>query len=452
MERKNMPSAVEMLERKLNDFNPRVRREALEELAALARSDAAFFSPVRPVVNLHCHSFFSYNGYGYSPSFLAWRARREGMMMAGVVDFDVLDATDEFLDACHLLGLKGCAGFETRVFLPEFASREINSPGEPGISYHMGIGFTTSTPEDRDLLDAMRAAAGARTRDIVSRVNAFLAPVVLDYERDVLPLTPGGNATERHVCQAYEQKAESIFPDIEDRAAFWASKLGGERAAMKACMADSAGFQGLVRSKTMKSGGVGYVKPDGSSFPRLAAVNAFTLAAGAIPAMTWLDGLSEGEQAIEELIDLQISMGAAALNIIPDRNWNLKDSELKKRKVAELHRIVEVSRRRHLPIIVGTEMNAPGQRFVDDFDAPELAPLAPAFLEGAWILHAHTVLQRLAGMGYVSAWAEDHLPDRAARNAFFSGLGECLPAGLVRHDTPLSAASSPEDVCTALLG
>jgi hypothetical protein len=51
----------------------------------------------------------------------------------GIVDFDVLDGVDEFLDACELVGVRGSAGIETRVFLPEFATREINSPGEPGV-------------------------------------------------------------------------------------------------------------------------------------------------------------------------------------------------------------------------------------------------------------------------------------------------------------------------------
>ena len=42
------------------------------------------------------------------------------------------------------MGLRGSAGIETRVHLPEFAAREINSPGEPGVLYHMGIGFASS--------------------------------------------------------------------------------------------------------------------------------------------------------------------------------------------------------------------------------------------------------------------------------------------------------------------
>ena len=60
------------------------------------------------------------------------------------MDFDVLDAVDEFLNTCERLAVRGSAGIETRVYIPEFSTRETNSPGEPGVYYHMGIGFTSS--------------------------------------------------------------------------------------------------------------------------------------------------------------------------------------------------------------------------------------------------------------------------------------------------------------------
>ena len=101
--------------------------------------------PPVDAVNMHCHTFFSYNGYGYSPTALAWLGRREGFQAMGIVDFDVLDGVDEFLDACETVGLRGSAGLETRVYVPEFADREINSPGEPGVCYQMGIGFASSS-------------------------------------------------------------------------------------------------------------------------------------------------------------------------------------------------------------------------------------------------------------------------------------------------------------------
>ena len=76
-------------------------------------------------------------------------AKKLGCALMGIVDFDVLDGVDEFLDACITSGVRGSAALETRVFLPEFATREINSPGEPGVYYTMGIGFTSSQAPSR---------------------------------------------------------------------------------------------------------------------------------------------------------------------------------------------------------------------------------------------------------------------------------------------------------------
>ena len=59
---------------------------------------------------------------------LYWKLDGEGLEMGGIVDFDVLDGLEEFWDASRLLDLKGCVGIESRVFVPEFADREINSP------------------------------------------------------------------------------------------------------------------------------------------------------------------------------------------------------------------------------------------------------------------------------------------------------------------------------------
>ncbi len=435
----------------LNSFDLERRQAALRDaLRALERGGGELPS-ARAAMNLHIHTFFSYNGYGYSPSAIAWKARCEGLYMAGVVDFDVLDAVDEFLEACTLLGLKGCAGIETRVFIPEFANDEINSPGEPGIAYYMGVGFTRTSAANADWLRALKTAAAQRTRGILERVNAFLAPVVLDYERDVLPLTPSGNPTERHLCMAYETKAEQLFPGEEDRAAFWAGKLGLDPAKVRDQLRDSPGFQGLLRAKTMKAGGVGYVQPDGASFPALEPFHAFILANGAIPAYAWLDGTTPGEQRIEALLDHVMGLGAAAINIIPDRNWNIKDPEARKVKVANLHHVVALAEARGLPVVVGTEMNAHGQRFVDDFDAPELALLMPVFRKGACILFAHTILERAARMGYLSPWARAAFASVDEKNAFYARLGERMSPAPRTEPAGLATVMTPADVEAALV-
>jgi hypothetical protein len=430
------------LESALNSFDPATRSAALAELVALSEAGDLRCEPEKPVVNMHCHTFFSFNAYGHSPTSLAWLARKSGFRAIGIVDFDVLDGVEEFLSACDAAGVRGSAGIETRVFVPQFAAREINSPGEPGVYYHMGIGFTAgAAPEAAaSVLADLRSRAARRNREMMARVNAYLDPVTIDYERDVLPLTPTGNATERHMLVAYICAAEAAFPLSgdwgirgKDKATplidFWAGKLGMQTEDVARVIVDRVAFQNLLRARLMKKGGVGYVLPTAESFATLEEFHGMILACGALPCATWLDGLSQGEQEIDELLELLIGQGAAALNIIPDRNWNLADPELRRLKARKLHEIVEKAALYALPLNIGTEMNAPGNKLVDDFDAPELVPLRRAFLDGAHFIYGHTVMQRALGLGYGSDWAEDHLPARPDRNAFYTSVGYVVPPG-----------------------
>jgi len=439
--------ATRQLEVQLNDFSPARRTQALEALIA---SGEPAGTP-QEAVNLHCHTFFSFNAYGYSPIGLAWLARQRGFKALGIVDFDVLDGTDEFLNACELLGVRGSAGMETRVFLPEYASREINSPGEPGVYYTMGIGFTSSqaAAEAAPILADMRRRAEARNRTILARINAFLSPVTVDYDRDVLPLTPAGNATERHMLVAYQKAAAARFPDPVP---FWAEKLKLASEQVAAQIGDAVKFPNILRAKLMKRGGVGYAQPGEGSFPSLDEVNQLIVACGALPCATWLDGTSVGEQAEEELLSLLIGKGAVALNIVPDRNWNISDPGKRRSMVKNLYKVVALAANLDLPLNIGTEMNAPGQKLVDDFDVPELAPVRQAFLDGADFVYGHTVLQRALGLGYQSDWARAYLPARRERNAFYTQAGRHVTpgqAGLARLKS-LTSSLSPAEVLDRL--
>jgi len=421
-----------MQDPRLNDFDPQVRKEALQELVARAEADPGLYAPEIEAVNMHCHTFHSYNGYGYSPTALAWLGKTKGFQAMGIVDFDVLDGVDEFLDACDLVGLRGSTGMETRVFVPEFADREINSPGEPGVCYQMGIGFTSgkATGKAAKILADLRQRAENRNRGLLARVNAHLQAIAIDYEHDVLPLTPGGNATERHMLTAYVTSAERAFPVLPQRTTFWADRLGMQPEQVEALMGDVPAFKNAIRSKLMKRGGVGYVQPGPETFPSVDQLHEMVTLLGALPCFTWLDGTSEGESAIEELLQSMIDKGAAAVNIVPDRNWNIADPQVKVIHVRNLYQIVELAQQNDLPLNVGTEMNKVGLKLVDDFGAPELAPVRQAFLDGASFVYGHTVAQRALGIGYQSEWAKRHLPTRRERNAFYTELGRRVTPGL----------------------
>ena len=429
---------IEELESRLDSFDPGERKQALTALCEKVEAGEITLPRAGTDVNLHCHTFFSYNTYGYSPSKFAWLARKAGLAVAEVVDFDVLDALKEFLEAGKTLGLKACAGLETRVFVPEFATKVMTSPGEPGITYHMGVGFPRATlgGEQKQFLLNLRQTAQQRNQDLAGRVNQHLKPVELDYEKDVLVLTPGGNATERHMCLAYARKAKEIFGDDDKLSKFWSEKLGVE--IESSALPRGRELLDAIRAKTMKRGGVGYVLPDKGSFPLMADTNRFLLAVGAIPTLTWLDGTSEGEKDIEELLDVAMSSGAAAINVIPDRNYT---PGAKSEKIENLYQVVELAQKLHLPVVEGTEMNSPGQKFVDNFETAELAPLVPVFLSGAHIVYAHSVLQQKCGLGYTSDWAKKNFKSVADKNEFFEELGSSLEP---QHEDKLSGLS--EDV------
>lgn len=434
---------IERLEQELDSVDAGERKQALAALLERVGTGEIVLPEPGRFVNLHCHTFFSYNTYGYSPTKFAWLARKMGLAVVGTTDFDVLDALGEFREACRLLGLKGCSGLETRVYVPEFATRVINSPGEPGISYHMGVGFPSAKvpASQQGFLRGLKQTAQQRNRDLMQRVNKYLSPVELDYERDVLTLTPAGNATERHMCVAYARKAKDRFGEGDELAAFWSQKLGTDAA--KLGLPEGRDLLNTIRAKTMKRGGVGYVQPDKGSFPQMADTNRFILASGGMPVHTWLDGLSDGEQAIEELLDVAMSTGAVALNVIPDRNYTPGSQD---QKVKNLYQVVEIAQRRGLVLVEGTEMNSPGQKFVDDFSSAELAPLLPAFLTGAHIVYAHSVLQHQCGLGYTSAWADKHFGTAQRKNAFFEEVGATLKPQRENTLGKLKDMASPRDV------
>jgi hypothetical protein len=421
----SLDQQISHFEHQLNSFDPAQRRQALNSLALMVETGNVSIQPPREIANMHCHSFFSYNGYDMSPSGLAWMAKREGIKLLGIVDFDVLDGVEEFLDACQLLNIRGTAGLETRIYLKEFRHDELNSPGEPGISYHMGVGFSTnSLPETgQAIINDMKQRAGNRNRAMITRLNEYLSPLHLDYEVDVLPLTPAGNATERHILTALVNKTRQVIPDF---AGFWAQKLDVPVSSVEEMAGDIPNFKNLIRARLMKRGGVAYMQPDESTFPGVDEAHQLITGAGAIPCVTWLDGTSSGEQKIEELLVLLIEKGAGALNIVPDRNWNIADPAVKMQKIANLYKVTALADQFDLPVMVGTEMNAPGQKFVDDFGTPELAPVRDTFLRGAYFLYGHTIMARFAGMGYQSAWADRELRTRKNKNEFYEKAGNLV--------------------------
>ncbi|MFA6931070.1 MAG: hypothetical protein WCT05_12145, partial [Lentisphaeria bacterium] len=399
--------------------------KALEEVAA-----ANVFPAESEDMNMHLHTFFSYNGEGWSPSRVAFEMKKLGLYSVAICDFDVLQGLEEFLAAADLLQLRSAVAFESRVFFREYADQEINSPGEPGVFYFMGMGFVKQPAKGSkaaSIFNEMLSQSHVRNRDLIRRINAHLAPLALDYKNDVLPLTPNGNATERHMVQAFYQKALTQFGDMDKAVEFWTHTLKANPQEMNEKSKNSNTFQEFLRSKLMKRGGLGYEQPTPKTFPGLDTVIAMIRDCRAIPMSAWLDGGLPGEQNPRQQLECLLSKKVEAVNIIPDRNWNFKDPAVQKQKIAELDRYITAAQALNLPINIGTEGNKPGQRLVDDLNADALARYRPIFLQGAQIMVGHTRLLRFADFSYIDDAAQNLFPKRQQRNEFFAAVG-ALPA------------------------
>ncbi len=413
-------SNTDILEQQLDSFCPAERREALQQLLALDLPSPK----VSENLNMHFHSFFSYNAEGWSPAHIAWAAKRAGLYSAGLCDFDVLDGLEEFLQAGELLGLRATVNLETRAFVREFADMEINSPGEPGVTYIMGAGFAQAPADGSPQADGLaiyREGARSRNLALLDRINPQIPDIAIDYAADVLPLTPLGAATERHIIRAYVNKANAAFGAPEAVAGYWSGILGKPAADIQPIL-DTPALEELVRTKLAKKGGLGYVQPSESTFPPVDDFIAWVLSCRAIPMITWLDGTLPGEKDGRAMLECLMAKGGAALNIIPDRNWNLKDPATKALKVANLRAIVQAADDLGLPINIGTEMNRTGLPFVDDLSGEVLSEFRGSFLRGARIMVGHSILRRYAGASYVTCPY-----DLAKRNAFYEALGALPP-------------------------
>jgi hypothetical protein len=418
---------MENVNRKMNSFNSSDRKDALNELL----NQHPIFHPESSNVNLHFHSFNSYNSENWSPTRIACESKLRGLYATGIIDFDVIDGRDEFLEASELLGLRASVGIETRTFLTEYSHLEIDSPGEPGVSYIAGSGFVNPFAEGSSqaiTLAEYRNKALERNLALVGRINGKMPEIAIDYLTDVVPLTPSGNATERHIIQAYIQKSIKQNSDKKVLYELWSQVLGKAAIEVEAAFQNMSSLEDLVRARLAKKGGVGYVQPTADTFPKVEDFFAWTRSCGAVPLESWLDGTSRGEEDGKALLELSREKGAMGLNIIPDRNWNIMDLELKALKYNKLKEIVQIADQMDFPIQIGTEMNKAGLPFADDLEGEYLKPFKNSFLNGAKILIGHAVLQRFAGFSYSSAETDDFFNHNLKhKNEFFASVGELPP-------------------------
>lgn len=403
--------------------------DAVDRLDALARLAAgATRPPVQGDVNSHIHTTYSFSPY--TPAAAAWRAWQAGLATAGLMDHDAILGAGEFIRAGELLGLPVTVGTEVRASFARtpLATRRINNPDQEGIGYiaFHGVPHTRIEALDR-WLQPIRRARDGRNRAMIERLNRVTAPVcrdlVLDYERDVLPLSmqaEGGEVTERHLLYALSLR----MIDLDDPLTFMEALGLPLSGSARARLADAANphraydLLGVLKSDLVEAF---YVDACEVECPPVAEVVAFAAAHEIIAAYPYLGdvGISvTGDKRtqtfedpwLDELFEVLDALGFGAITYMPSRNTRVQLERLRERAVA--YGLFEIS---------GEDINQSRQPFVCE------AMRDPWFVhltQAAWALIGHEqAATREAGAGFLSQAAKQAFPDLGARIDHYAELG-----------------------------
>ncbi len=204
---------------RLNAENAASRLEALREEV----KKAEFPPQDERMINNHIHTFYSFSPY--SPSAAVYAARAEGLATCGIVDHDSIGGAKEFIEAGKIVGIPTTIGIEARISMREtpFAEVRTNNPDQPGVSYMVIHGIPHENIDRvQEFFAPYREKRNERNRKMVEKINELYKDegVVLDFDRDVLPLSKasvGGSVTERHLMYALAKK----LSDTDDMLALY---------------------------------------------------------------------------------------------------------------------------------------------------------------------------------------------------------------------------------------
>ena len=185
-----------------------------------------------------------------------------------------------------------------------------------------------------------------------------------------------------------------MFEDEGKCIGFWSGKLNIPEDAAAALFKDEYKLFEIMRTKLIKYRGVGYIEPDPENFPDLDEAVKMMKELDVLPSYAFLNGMSEGESDTGKLLKFFKLKDCKYVTVIPDRNWNVADEPLKKVILEKFHQFMQECRSQNLYVIAGTEMNKLGQKSMDDFTRPELAPYQEDFIKGADYVHDHSIQAR----------------------------------------------------------
>lgn len=204
-------------EEALKLLNAPDRLENLKKLVEDARAGRLPMPKTNEDVNNHIHTTYSFSPY--SPTAAVWFSWQAGLCTCGLIDHDSIGGADEFLEACHIVGIPGTVGIECRVTMKDtpFADKKFNNPDQGGMTYLTIHGVPhDKTHELNERFAPHRALRNVRNRKMVDGINSLMDGygIHLDFDRDVVPISNyeiGGTITERHLSCALANRMLDKF-------------------------------------------------------------------------------------------------------------------------------------------------------------------------------------------------------------------------------------------------
>ncbi|MBN2323147.1 MAG: hypothetical protein JXQ30_05380 [Spirochaetes bacterium] len=347
-------------------------------------------------INLHVHTNESYSVFR-SPTEAVWYAFTNGVGYFGINDHYTIAGHAEFGKACRIAGIRAVFSIEAIAMDHEAAAdgRRYNDPNNPGRCYLIGKGVTRDlvTGERYDtILSRMKNAIQRRNRKIIELLNRHAAgkgyPVDLCYE-DVSALTPRGNATERHVVQAYCEKLDSLAGGKRNRLDIYRGAVG--EAVSEATLSDPADLLNTVRAELVKAGKPCYVEEDPEAFASMEDLIGIYKEYGAVPTYPFMGHpVTEEEKDLDRLFRKVTGYRMYAFDLVEFRT-----------SLETASTIISYAENKGFPVFVGTEHNT---KRLDPM-VGEIArdPLLRGYLKkSANFVLGHQILTRVLDYGYLT--------------------------------------------------
>ena len=449
----------------MNDHLKRINDPSLdraERLAAL-KSHVEIFHVRQPSIsranseiNNHIHTIYSFSPY--APAMAALMAKDARLGAAGSVDHDSIGAAEEMLEACEILGIGGCVGFEVRVSFrtgadgnrSPFADKKLNNPDSQGYAYMTVQGIPRQNiSRAAEFLVPIRAERLKRTRAMTVSANALLREAgfpEIDFDGDIIAKSKyneGGGITERHLLAAMADKIIQKYGNGHDIVIGLKEKMGitvSNTLAVRIICFDYPHYLydllGILKAHLLPSI---YIQPGEEECIPANMVTAFAESISAIPAYAYLGDVGESptgdkkaekfeDDYIEELFAELSRLGYRAVAYMPPRNT--LEQLLRLQKLCAKWSFMEIS---------GVDINSSRQ----SFNCPEvLREESRHLLDTTWALIAH---ERLATVNMRYGLFSDKNPlssmSLSERLASYAGFGKRLD---LHHPDESAAALAVE--------